>query len=310
MNTQSILISIIIPTYNYASTLYRAISSVQTQMQDVHELIIVDDGSTDTTGLILEELNSQKNPRITCIRKENGGVSSARNLGITNSRGNYLIFLDADDALTPHALEHIQNHLNQNPYIGMIIGGYISVWPSGKQRVRLPSKLAKKPFTRLKNYLLDKNLNFCNGSCVIHRDIFSRGLYPETFRSGEDVPIFAQALANYSVSVLPAPLCLVYKHKDSLRHQFSHAKAGGLALVDEVFSENRLGKEFQILKLDYEVQRTLSLFRSAYLHEDFSSAAFFYKSAIRKNWKIVFKLAYTKKFIRIYLVKLRLLKSV
>ena len=106
-------ISIIVPAYNCASTIGRLIDSVENQKIDNYELIIVDDGSIDDTGLIVKK-RQKKNPNIVYIYKHNGGVSSARNEGIVESSGEYLMFIDSDDALS---LEYIRN-------MEKFLGGY------------------------------------------------------------------------------------------------------------------------------------------------------------------------------------------
>lgn len=88
------LISVIIPVFNKEATIGRAIESVLNQDFSEFELLIVDDGSTDRS---LDVINSIQDNRIRIIRKENGGVSSARNMGIRNARCEYVTFLDADD---------------------------------------------------------------------------------------------------------------------------------------------------------------------------------------------------------------------
>lgn len=295
-----LLISVIIPAYNYAKTLPRAVASVMVQLHEVPaELIVIDDGSKDETPEVLAELLERYAGRFRAIRKENGGLSSVRNRGIAEGRGQYLIFLDADDEMAPGALAEYQQHLREHPDSRMVIAGHYAVWEDGKRREHLPGALSAEPLQRLRDYLLDKRIALSNGACAMHREVFSRGNYPEQFRSAEDIPVFSQVLANYACTVLPKPLALIYKHDDSLRHQFSHAKAGGLALVDEVFSARRLGPEFQKLKRDFYVQRCLSLFRSAYLAKDTEAAKQYFKEALQKDWRVVLKGSYARKGLRL-----------
>jgi glycosyltransferase involved in cell wall biosynthesis len=93
--------SVIVPTYNRADTIGRAIKSVQTQTFADWELIVVDDGSTDDTVSIIAGME----PRMTVIRQQNRGFAEARNAGIRASTGQYLAFLDSDDEFLPHHLE-------------------------------------------------------------------------------------------------------------------------------------------------------------------------------------------------------------
>lgn len=115
---KNIKISVIIPAYNAAYTIARAVGSLQIQDFDAIEIIIVDDGSTDDTYAISEEL-ADSDMRITIIRKENGGVSSARNAGLGIARGEYVMFMDSDDVLHPDALGKMYA-----PGFDLISGGF------------------------------------------------------------------------------------------------------------------------------------------------------------------------------------------
>lgn len=104
-------VSIILPTYNRADTICRAIKSVQAQTFQDWELIVIDDGSTDDT----EALITLTDPRMVLIRQENRGFTEARNAGIRASTGTYLAFLDSDDEFLPHHLELCVAYLEAFP---------------------------------------------------------------------------------------------------------------------------------------------------------------------------------------------------
>lgn len=296
------LISVVIPAFNYAATLQRAVNSVLVQLDEAPaELIVIDDGSSDGTPQVIESLLAEQSSRFRALRKENGGAASARNLGIRNAQGRYLIFLDADDELAPGALTLFARHIAEHPETRMVIGGHCAITENGKRRIYLPAELTEAPLERVRGYLLDKRFALSNGACAMHRDVFSHGDYPEHFRSAEDIPVFSQVLANYPCTVLSEPLALIHKHDDSLRHQFSHAQAGGLALVDEVFSPQRLGPEFQVLRNEFFVQRCLSLFRSAYLAGDASAAKEYFRTALRLDWRVLLNGSYVRKALRLWL---------
>lgn len=112
------LVSIIIPCYNHGHYLGDAIASALGQTYKNIETIVVDDGSDDKTGEVAEKFN------VIYIRQENSGLSAARNTGIKNSIGKYLVFLDADDVLLPEALAVNLVIFNEKPGLAFVAGGY------------------------------------------------------------------------------------------------------------------------------------------------------------------------------------------
>ena len=100
------LVSIVMPCYNNAQTLARTVESIQAQTQKDWELIAVDDGSKDDTLSVLENL-AQGEARMRVLHQENGGVSAARNAGMDAAKGQWIFFIDADDHLLCHALDHL-----------------------------------------------------------------------------------------------------------------------------------------------------------------------------------------------------------
>ncbi len=100
------LISVIIPVYNTETYLGKCVRSVLAQDYDCFELILIDDGSTDSSGHMMDEL-AEQDSRIVVLRKENGGQSSARNLGLDRAKGEYIAFVDSDDYVTPDYLSYL-----------------------------------------------------------------------------------------------------------------------------------------------------------------------------------------------------------
>jgi glycosyltransferase involved in cell wall biosynthesis len=105
------LVSVIMPTFNRADTIRRAIRSVRAQTFTNWELIVVDDGSTDNTAALIEGCD----PRLKLIRQENRGTAGARNAGLSASAGSYIAFLDSDDEWLPHHLELCVSFLEAFP---------------------------------------------------------------------------------------------------------------------------------------------------------------------------------------------------
>lgn len=107
-------VSIIIPCYNAALFIEETLRSIVLQSYRDYEVVIIDDGSTDTTKEIISRL---KEPKVNYIFQENKGVSAARNKGLEFSAGEYVLFLDADDLLDPDFLKHRVETLENNPDI-------------------------------------------------------------------------------------------------------------------------------------------------------------------------------------------------
>ncbi len=101
-----ILISVIVPVYNVFDYLSRCVGSIQKQTYRNLEIILVDDGSTDRSGALAEKL-ALEDRRIRVFHKENGGSSSARNLGIAKAKGDYIGFVDSDDYIEPQMYERL-----------------------------------------------------------------------------------------------------------------------------------------------------------------------------------------------------------
>ena len=97
------LVSVIVPVYKAEKWLHRCVDSILAQTMEDFELLLIDDGSPDRSGEICDEY-AAKDSRVRVFHKENGGVSSARNLGLDNAQGEWISFVDADDILPEKAL--------------------------------------------------------------------------------------------------------------------------------------------------------------------------------------------------------------
>ena len=125
-------ISFIIPCYNGANTLLNGVESVVKQNIDDYEIIIINDGSTDNTHDVAQAIAS-KNSRVIVLDKPNGGVSSARNLGINKATGDYIMFLDADDEFDTAMWTEVKAYLQQG--VELLIFGFDSEEDVNKVRV-------------------------------------------------------------------------------------------------------------------------------------------------------------------------------
>ena len=156
------LVSIIIPCYNQADFLPEAIKSALEQTYTNREVLVVDDGSTDSTPQVATAYAG-----VRYFRQENSGVSAARNAGITQSRGEYLVFLDADDRLLPKALEIGVDSMHQHPTCAFAFGYCRLITADGS-----PFADYKPPPSISSDYyleLLRSNYIWCPGSVIYRR---------------------------------------------------------------------------------------------------------------------------------------------
>ena len=107
------MISVIVPIYNVEKYLEKCIESILAQTYTDYELILVNDGSTDGCYEICQKF-SKRDVRIKLINKPNGGLSSARNVGIDNSKGDYITFVDSDDYISKYMLQELYRGLCEN----------------------------------------------------------------------------------------------------------------------------------------------------------------------------------------------------
>ncbi len=115
-------VSIIVPVYNVEDYLKRCYESIAAQTYEHWETILVDDGSTDRSGLICNEI-AEKDKRVKVIHKENEGLGLTRNCGVRNANGDYVFFLDSDDYIEPDAIEILLS-LNEDRNCDMVIGNF------------------------------------------------------------------------------------------------------------------------------------------------------------------------------------------
>jgi glycosyltransferase involved in cell wall biosynthesis len=132
LDVSSPKVSVVIPAYRASRTIGRAIDSVLAQTRPASEIIVVDDGSPDDTGAAVAPYGEQ----VRLLRKANGGAASARNLGIDQSAGDLIAFLDADDYWEPHKLEKQLGVLTEHPEVGAVAGGFYEQLPGSERTVK------------------------------------------------------------------------------------------------------------------------------------------------------------------------------
>lgn len=147
MNGYEPLISVIIPTYNYRGLIPKAIGSVLSQSYTNYEIIVIDDGSEDDTGEVIRDIiDSHPNHVIKYTRTENRGIGAAKTLGIEQSSGDYLLFMDADDYMDPGCIESLVSKTKFG-ITDWVIGSFRFVDGNGKT-IKEEKAFERDPVTR------------------------------------------------------------------------------------------------------------------------------------------------------------------
>ena len=247
--TQTVKISVIIPVYNAADFLPRSVCSVLMQEFDDFELILVDDGSTDGSAELCDEF-AEQDERVRVIHKENGGVSSARNAGLDAARGEFVMFVDADDAIRDGSLENLYS-----ANCDFVLAGFEKVMDHKVQDSYAPLKTASYNGTReicvfFDKVLPAKNTYILNSACF---KLFRRSLIVENgvrFIEGlsfaED-KIFVMSFLQYVERVRTLPSVV-----------YSYFLRGG-SLSSDMKSEAHARQVFKLLDVYAPVLKKLEL---------------------------------------------------
>ena len=199
------MISVIIPTYNRARFLDRAIKSILEQSLKAHEIIVVDDGSDDKTDLVLNKYKDS----IKVIKQSNKGVSFARNIGIKSSSAEWIALLDSDDEWLKDKLKIQYEFHQKNRHL--LFSHTKERWVKNSKIVNQKSK-HQKP----EGYCFRDNLEFCKispSTVMIHRSIFeSVGYFDEDLKVCEDYDLWLRILREFELGLINKELTIKHAH--------------------------------------------------------------------------------------------------
>ncbi|WP_070046490.1 glycosyltransferase family 2 protein [Streptococcus agalactiae] len=187
-------ISVIVPLYNVEKYIINCISSLTNQTYQNIEIILIDDGSTDNSGRICKKL-AQEDHRIIYLRKENGGVSSARNLGLQYATGSYIGFVDSDDYISKTMYENLLKRLLEtNADIAETDFALIDNRFTKKKRKKIQKVLNKEEAIRefLSGNVVENNLVIK----LFKKTVIANLKFKEDVIVGEDMLFSLQALQN------------------------------------------------------------------------------------------------------------------
>lgn len=185
--------SVIIPTYNRAKPLLEAVISVQNQTFQDFELIIIDDGSTDNTAELMQNIADQDG-RVRYVYQENAERSAARNHGIELATGEYICFLDSDDVyLEDHLSSFYQTIQSHGQPISLVLGNSLSEF-NGERR-------KDPPYVTETDHPLELvlKISICSQRVCLHASILKEFKYDISLRVGEDQELWSRIVRKYPI---------------------------------------------------------------------------------------------------------------
>lgn len=267
-------VSVIIPTYNRAQLINRAIQSVLDQTYQDFELVVVDDCSTDNTEDIV---NSIADERVRYIRHEtNKGASAARNTGIKASRGELIGFLDSDDEWLPEKLRlQVEVIDSSSSSVGLVYGGYEVIDDETKRTIQ-------RVYPEKRGYIFEDVLKM-NGPTkpltpLVRRECFDKvGLFDEEMRFGEDWEMWVRIAEHYEFDFVNGVVGRYHKSTHQITRDRSSALEGLLKFQAKYQCQLSGNPEIFAHQLKWLGQRYL------WELDDYATARKYLAKAVRAN---------------------------
>ena len=246
-------VSVIVPTFNRSTTLPRALQSILVQSHKPHEILVIDDGSSDET----ETLIARAFPEVIYIRQRHQGVSAARNRGIQMATGNWIAFLDSDDEWLPTKLEKQIAALKAHPDYRICHTN--EIWIRQGKRVN-----PKKKHQKYGGHIFVHCLPLCiisPSSVLLQRQLFGElGTFDEQLPACEDYDLWLRICAVYPVLYLEEPLIVKHGgHTDQLSRQFWGMDRFRIYALEKILQTGQLSTVYQIAALK-EILRKISIY--------------------------------------------------
>ena len=268
------LVSVIIPSYNRAKTIERAINSVLYQTYHNLELIVVDDASSDHTDEIMNKLKL-KDQRIIYIKhKDNMGAAVARNTGIKSHKGEYIAFLYSDDLWLPDKLEKQVNAIERSSSDTGVV--YSAVLRNEGNTVLCKDSCKGGGYGYIYKELLFSNF-ITSSSILVKSTCFDTiGLWDDNLTCFQDWDLVLRLSKNYKFLYLPEPLVIQYDQVQSITNIPKGKDIASLYLMkkyfSDIFNDNKILSNFQIL-----------VAKNYFLNKNYNRSLFYFAKGIFNN---------------------------
>lgn len=220
------MISVVIPLYNKEASIKQSLMSVLSQSYEDFEVVIVDDGSTDNSVAKVDEIQDS---RIRLILQENGGPSKARNTGVKNAKGEWILFIDADDEMLPDAISNFAKYIEKIPNADMFLAEVVVNNAGNKKLSRIyQDGFVKNPF---KEHVFG-HLYQCSGTTVYRKSICLQYPFDEKVRRYEDLQRIFKLYRHFSLYLCHVPVAQVNLEYSSASHARKNIKEDFLGYLD------------------------------------------------------------------------------
>ena len=231
-------IDVIVTCYNEEGFITEAVRSIenQTAYDAVKSIILVDDGSTDRTPEIIKRL-AESNSKIRCIFKDNGGISSARNMGLRSSQAEFIALLDGDDVWAPEKLSR-QISILRESNCDFVYSGFSTFNEKGTLKSAVvPRKVIGRKDEAVKDLYL-YGAPILPSTVLYRRQIGSCAVYfDEALKQAEDTDFWLRYLQKATIGFCDIPLVKRRVHSNSLSFDIEHHYSYQKVLLDKVESE-------------------------------------------------------------------------
>lgn len=253
------VVSIIVPVYNAEKTLNKCVDSILNQTFQDWELLLIDDGSTDRSGELCNEY-AAKDQRIKVFHKKNGGVSSARNIGLDHAKGQWVTFVDCDDWIVDSALDIDYDETNED----LLLFSFYSI-SLGKKQLKKLDQCVLSNKDELHSFC--KELLVCTilrspWSKMFKREIIGRTRFDEYIKVGEDTLFMLDYLKEIQT-------CRVFDNVFYVYNECSMPSKYKLSIEEAVYTMEKLFQSYDMLAITNElVEKYIFLDYKLYCYKD------------------------------------------
>ncbi|WP_289054496.1 glycosyltransferase family 2 protein [Carboxylicivirga marina] len=256
-----ILVSVIVPVYNLEKYILRCVTSISNQSYKNIEIILVDDGSVDRSSSICKETAKVDN-RIIYIIKENGGVTSARKMGVSNAKGEYLMFVDGDDEIELNCIEKLLSVINETNRSDIVLGNLKAIPDRFQLNVPFEGIIDSKEYIEL---LLKGKVIWGPVCKLFKRKLFENKdcFAPEYIAKGEDAIMNVRiALHARSIHLVNDTVYYYYLHEESTTSTSKNRFCTSKEFLEQITSSLKdqsdnmdLSDSINVLKLNWWVDQ-------------------------------------------------------